>query len=139
MMTHGFGKSRFESEASHMRPQLLAIALSLLPSMDDAEDAVQDTLLKLWAVRERIASTSHFHNLAVSVCRNLCLNMLRSMAVRRTDRLEEFKVNTDYTLRTPQGISEYEKEGDWTEAQSGQERADMAPQIAHAAKNAIFR
>ena len=93
-----------------MRPQLLAIALSLLPSMDDAEDAVQDTLLKLWAVRERIASTSHFRNLAVSVCRNLCLNMLRSMAVRRTDRLEEFKVNTDYTLRTPQGISEYEKE-----------------------------
>lgn len=89
MMTHGFGKSRFESEASHMRPQLLAIALSLLPSMDDAEDAVQDTLLKLWAVRERIASTSHFRNLAVSVCRNLCLNMLRSMAVRRTDRLEE--------------------------------------------------
>ena len=89
MMTHGFGKSRFESEASHMRPQLLAIALSLLPSMDDAEDAVQDTLLKLWAVRERIADTSHFRNLAVSVCRNLCLNMLRSMAVRRTDRLEE--------------------------------------------------
>ena len=72
-----------------MRPQLLAIALSLLPTMDDAEDAVQDTLLKLWAVRERIASTSHFRNLAVSVCRNLCLYMLRSMAVHRTDRLEE--------------------------------------------------
>ena len=79
----------FERVVEKHGNMLFRVSLTLLADTYDAEDAVQDTLLKLWAVRERIASTSHFRNLAVSVCRNLCLNMLRSMAVRRTERLEE--------------------------------------------------
>ena len=61
----------------------------MLPTTEDAEDAVQDTLLKLWTVRERIADKTHFRNLALSVVRNVCLNMLRSMAVRRAESLSD--------------------------------------------------
>lgn len=89
MTTLGFGKVRFERECAHIRPRLVAAASALLPTTEDAEDAVQDTLLKLWAVRERIDDKTHFRNLALSVVRNVCLNMLRSMAVRRAESLSD--------------------------------------------------
>lgn len=89
MTTLGFGKVRFERECAHIRPRLVAAASALLPTTEDAEDAVQDTLLKLWTVRERIADKTHFRNLALSVVRNVCLNMLRSMAVRRAENLSD--------------------------------------------------
>lgn len=89
MTTLGFGKVRFERECAHIRPRLVAAASALLPTTEDAEDAVQDTLLKLWAVKERIDDKTHFRNLALSVVRNVCLNMLRSMAVRRAESLSD--------------------------------------------------
>lgn len=89
MTMRGFGRSLFEQECPKVRADLMAVALSLLPGADDAEDAVQDTLLKLWTVRERIADKTHFRNLALSVVRNVCLNMLRSMVVRRTESLSD--------------------------------------------------
>lgn len=89
MTTHGFGKSRFERECPKIRPYLIAAASAMLPRTEDAEDAVQDTLLKLWAVRERIADATHFRKLAVSIVRNVSLNMLRSMAIRRMDSLTD--------------------------------------------------
>ena len=87
MTMRGFGRSLFEQECPKVRADLMAVALSLLPGADDAEDAVQDTLLKLWAVRERVVDARHFRHLALSIVRQVCLNMLRSMAVRRTDTL----------------------------------------------------
>lgn len=89
MTMHGFGKSRFEQLAAGLRSQLLAAALTLLPCEDDAEDAVQETLLKLWGVRERIAGAVHFRNLAFCMVRQVSLNMLRSIAVRKADTLSE--------------------------------------------------
>ena len=83
----GFGRSLFEQECPKIRADLMAVALSLLPGADDAEDAVQDTLLKLWAVRERVVDARHFRHLALSIVRQVSLNMLRSTAVRRTDTL----------------------------------------------------
>lgn len=89
MTTHGFGKARFEQECRRIRPRLMGTGLALMANDADAEDAVQDTLLKLWGVRERIADEKHFANLAVSIMRHTCLNMLRSLAVRRSDALPE--------------------------------------------------
>ena len=87
MTMRGFGRSLFEQECPKVRADLMAVALALLPGSDDAEDAVQDTLLKLWAVRERVVDAPHFRHLALSIVRQVSLNMLRSMAVRRTDTL----------------------------------------------------
>ena len=85
----GFGKSRFERESRRVRPHLLSYALTLLPTSDDAEDAVQETLLKLWGVRHRIADEPHLRNLARCIVRQVCVNMLRSMAVRQTEPLSD--------------------------------------------------
>lgn len=89
MMTHGFGKARFEQEGRKIRPLLLDVALSLLSGAIDADDAVQETLLKMWCVKERIADDTHFRKLAMVTVRNVCLNMLRDMKVRRADTLSD--------------------------------------------------
>ena len=47
-------RERFEEEARRVRPRLLSEARRLLGDPDDAADAVQDALLKLWFYRERL-------------------------------------------------------------------------------------
>lgn len=89
MMTLGFGKIPFERLCRDMRDRLLATGIALTANADDAEDAVQDTLLKLWGVRDRIESAAHFRNLAQNVMRHTCLNLLRCRTVRRADTLDE--------------------------------------------------
>ena len=89
MTTLGFGKDRFERSLRQVRPRLLTVGMQLLANGYDAEDAVQDTALKLWGVRQRIADEAHFVRLAQSVLRHVCLNMLRQRALHATATLAE--------------------------------------------------
>jgi len=47
-------QNTFEIEAKRMRPALLRMATRYLESTDEAEDVVQDALLKLWFLRDRL-------------------------------------------------------------------------------------
>lgn len=67
----------FIQGAERLRSELLRQARSYLTDTDDAEDVVQETLLRLWTARERIADYDKMRNMASVVCRNLALNMLR--------------------------------------------------------------
>ena len=53
-----------------LRSNLLKQARHYLNDADDAEDAVQETLVKLWVVRDRVAEASKMRNMAAVVCRN---------------------------------------------------------------------
>ena len=67
----------FEHIAPVLRQRSVDTARSLGLDADDAEDVVQETLLRLWTARERIADYDKMRNMASVVCRNLALNMLR--------------------------------------------------------------
>jgi RNA polymerase sigma-70 factor (ECF subfamily) len=72
------------------RGRLRAIAYRMLGSLADADDAVQDT----W-VRLARADPSEVHNLGgwlTTVLARICLDMLRSRAVRREDSLSDAHV-----------------------------------------------
>lgn len=57
-MTHSLDHRQFEQEARRLRPALLRVASGMLGyDTGDAEDAVQEALLKLWFFRDRIAAT----------------------------------------------------------------------------------
>lgn len=60
-----------------LRGDLLRQATRLLDSEDDAEDTVQETLMKLWIMKERIPDADKMRNMAMVVCRNVSLNILR--------------------------------------------------------------
>ena len=65
----------FEREAGAMRPMLLQTAESLLGNAEDAEDAVQDVLLKLWGMASELRSPAA--PLAKVLVRNVCVDRLR--------------------------------------------------------------
>ena len=70
-------KQEFVNGAERLRDGLLKQAMHYLRDGSDSEDAVQETLLKLWTVRERIADATKMQHMASVVCRNISLNMLR--------------------------------------------------------------
>ena len=67
----------FVNGAESLRGGLLKQAMHYLMNDSDAEDAVQETLLKLWVARERIADVAKMQHMGSVVCRNVSLNMLR--------------------------------------------------------------
>lgn len=67
----------FIHSVERLRGDLLRQARRLLDSEDDAEDAVQETLMKLWIMKERILNADKMRNMATVVCRNVSLNILR--------------------------------------------------------------
>lgn len=68
-------KATFQSNARRLRPDLVAIGTAYLASADEAEDVVQDALLKLWM----LCPTLHepLDPLARAITRNLANDRLR--------------------------------------------------------------
>lgn len=69
----------FEREAERMRPMLLSAASGYLGNADDAEDAVQEVLVKLWAMAGTLRSP--VAPLAKVLVRNFCIDRLRRRRV----------------------------------------------------------
>ena len=70
-------KSEFEIFARGCRNSLLLSASRLLGGGDEAEDVVQDALLKLYMLRDRLGSYRKPEALAHIVVKHLALNQLR--------------------------------------------------------------
>ena len=73
---------RFEEHRAHLR----AVAYRMLGSLDDAEDAVQDTWLRL--SRAGADDVANLGGWLTTIVARVCLNMLRSRTVRREESLE---------------------------------------------------
>lgn len=80
-MTQLFTRSRFESEAGRLRPMLLRVAVSITGNEEDSADVVQETLLKLWFLRDRLNEYESVEAPARVIVRNLSLNVLRHRAL----------------------------------------------------------
>lgn len=65
----------FEKEAFALRPELEALASRWLGTPDDAEDMVQDAMLKLWAMCADLRSP--IAPLARVLVRNICVDHMR--------------------------------------------------------------
>ena len=70
-------RQEFEIEAKRMRPVLLRLAERYMENADDAEDVIQEVLLKLWFLRERLDNYRSIDALAVVVTKHLCINSMR--------------------------------------------------------------
>lgn len=70
--------TEFEIFVSRCRASMLATARSLLHSQEEAEDVVQEVLLKLFIIRDRIDVHSNPEALAQVAVKHAALNVLRS-------------------------------------------------------------
>lgn len=75
----------FENIVASIRGKIVGVAQSYDLATENAEDIAQDTLLRLWTMRDDLDRYCSVEALAVSVARHLCVDRLRR---KRTIALE---------------------------------------------------
>lgn len=68
-------EQEYNEETTQLRPALVRQAEAVLRSRDDAEDTVQDVMLRLWNMRSQLRSP--MAPLARVLVRNFCVDRLR--------------------------------------------------------------
>lgn len=68
----------FRGDILPLKNVLYRLALRITLSHEDAEDAVQDTMLKLWSKREQWSQIDNIEAFAMTVCRNIALDKLKN-------------------------------------------------------------
>lgn len=79
----------FEAAVEQYADMIFRLAYSYLKSRADAEDVMQETLLKLYTERTTFESPEHERYWLIRVAVNECKKLLRSPWRRRTGPLEE--------------------------------------------------
>jgi len=79
----------FSKRIIPVRPRLFRIARTYLSRPEDAEDIVQETLLKLWDRRHDLDRYESVESLAVQIVRNSCLDRIRSHGYSKTGTAED--------------------------------------------------
>lgn len=70
-------KKEFEKAVPRLREKLLETARFYLHDEEEAADAAQDSLLRLWIARSRLREGEEMFHLGNVVVRNLCIDRLR--------------------------------------------------------------
>ena len=81
--------SQFEKAVETYGDTIFRVAYSYLKNRSDAEDVMQETLLKLYQEDGRFESEEHRKRWLIRVAVNQCKSTLRSTWLRRTVPLEE--------------------------------------------------
>lgn len=78
----------FKQQVLPSKDKLYRTALALLKNRQDAEDTLQDTMVKLWSMRNSLAEYRSVEALAMTVTRNMCIDRLRSYRHRKKNDSE---------------------------------------------------
>ena len=81
--------TEFETAVGRYGDTVFRLAYSYLKNRADAEDVMQETLLKLYLARKPFQSPEHERHWVVRVAVNECRHLLRTPWRRRTGPLEE--------------------------------------------------
>lgn len=84
-------RKEFERMAPKLRESVIAMAKRMAPDGDGAglaDDVAQDTLLRLWSMRDKLESYSSVTSLAMVIARNLTLDQLRRRTSHRNMPLD---------------------------------------------------
>lgn len=78
----------FKIQVLPLKHKLFRLSLRLLGRVEEAEDSVQDALVKLWNRKEELHNYSSIEAFAMAITKNLCLDRIRSKSFR-TERLSD--------------------------------------------------
>lgn len=71
-------KTEFTEIILPFKDKLFRLAKRILVSADEAEDAVQEVLLKLWKIRDNLKNYRSVEAYAITMTKNYCLDRLKS-------------------------------------------------------------
>lgn len=88
----------FRTTVLPLSDKLFRLALRITMNKAEAEDVVQDTLLKVWEHREEWEQINNLEAFAIATCRNRALDIMKR-AGRNTEKLDEM---AHFSSQTPQ-------------------------------------
>ena len=105
-------QNEFVKSITPFKDKLFRLAKRLLVSTEEAEDATQEVLLKLWNKNENLGSYTSLEAFAMTMTKNYCLDQLKS---KRAGNLK--LVHDNYTNREPSLLQKLEDKDslDWVE------------------------
>lgn len=68
----------FDTIARKLRPRIVSRMIAMTGSAADADDIAQETLLRLWMMRERLQGYKSVEALAMVIARNLAIDGMRA-------------------------------------------------------------
>ena len=71
-------ESEYLALVDPLKHKLFRFAKRFLVSVEEAEDATQDVLLKLWKYRDKLSNYKNPEAFAMTITRNHCLDRLKS-------------------------------------------------------------
>ena len=91
----------FRNDVLPLKNRLFRLALRITLNREEAEDIVQDTLIKVWNARDRWQELDSIEAYSLTIARNLSLDRNKKME-NQNDSLEEQKVERpDETSSSP--------------------------------------
>lgn len=69
---------KFKSDVVPLRNKLQNVAKNMLANEVDAEDAVQETFLRLWNQRSQLSNHPNVDGFAMQTLKNICIDKLRA-------------------------------------------------------------
>lgn len=98
---------QFKTDVLPLRNRLLCFARKITDDTSDAEDAVQEVMLKLWNIRRKLDEYNSVEALAMTMTRNACMDVWRS---KRPDTLSLDVVQKASPVATPERLLEEKDE-----------------------------
>ncbi len=90
----------FRNDVLPLKNKLFRLALRITLNREEAEDIVQDTLIKVWNARDRWQELESIEAYSLTIARNLSLDRIKKMD-NQNDSLEEQKIERLDTASTP--------------------------------------
>ena len=69
----------FQNDILPLKNELFRMALRITMNREEAEDVVQETMMKVWRRREEWGQIDSMEAFCLTICRNLSLDKLRRM------------------------------------------------------------
>lgn len=95
----------FKTDVLPMKDKLFRLAFRITLNQQDAEDVVQETLIKIWNRHDQWDEIESLEGWALTIARNMALDVLRKQDTHRTISLDEpLSSNTHHltpTIHTP--------------------------------------
>lgn len=85
---------QFKKDIIPLRQTLFATALKWMQQEEEAEDATQETLLRMWNVREQLDTVANPGAFAMQTVKNICIDRLRRQKEKTT--VDDLPAETDY-------------------------------------------
>lgn len=91
----------FRNDVLPLKNQLFRLALRITLDRVEAEDIVQDTLIKIWNKRNEWQTIDSLEAFSLTICRNLSLDRLKRKG-RQEDSLDDVSAKEPITSSNPQ-------------------------------------